>query len=624
MMANERASRAPSRAPLDDPARLAALVRSELLDTVPEAVFDRAAALASRVLRAPVSLLSLVDADRQFFKASVGRDAGAPRQTPLSHSFCQHVVTSDDALRVEDARHDPRMSDNLAIRDHNVVAYLGVPVHDPEGLALGSLCAIMHEPRQWSPDDLENLRDIAAGVESELRARAALRRVEEERAQNRAIIDELPIGVAIAEVPSAAIAWTNRWGIEMLAEEIVADDASDYRGLGAQHRDGSRYRPDDYPLVRSAVSGEVIVDEPLLYRRGDGTVIELAVNSRRLHYAPEGRPRLAVATFLDVTERRQARAEADASRERLGRVLEATSDPILAAGPDEIVTFANHGAIELARTDAVVGRKLWETFPDWVGTAVWKAWGDAIRSGEPGKAEVDSPRFGSSYEVRVYPGADETTAYFRDVTAERLAMEQRQLLVRELNHRVKNLFSVVTGMIAMTARATRTPTEMATALRGRIAALARAHDLIRPAITLDSLSQPDVSMQSLVAAIIDPHLVHRGDGITIAGPAVTLGATGATNLALVLHELATNAAKYGALSAPTGHLDVVWTVREGMVVLSWVESGGPKVAVPQAVGFGTQLVGLSVERQLRGTIEREFGAEGFRATITLPLGQLHL
>ena len=619
----EQTDRVDGRARVDDPARLAALARSELMDSEPEAVFDRATRLAGRVLDTPVSLLSFVDHDRQFFKATDGKAPGSARSTPLTHSFCQYVVANDDALRITDARKDDLVRNNLAVSDDDVVAYLGVPVHDPDGEPLGSLCAIAHEPREWSEQDLSNLRDIASGVESELRARAALRMVEQQRARTRAVLDELPIGVAVAEAPSAALRWTNRWGLDVLRDEIAANHATDYRGLGAQHPDGSRYKANEYPLVRSAISGESVSNEPMLYRRGDGSVIELEVSSRRITESPGESGQIAVATFVDVTDRKRANALLDASRDRLRRVLEATADPILAAGPDGTIIFANHAAARISRGKELVGKNVWETFPDWVGTPIWQAWGDATRTGKPTTGEVDVPRFGSSYEVRVFPGSDETTAYFRDITAERREAETRQLLVRELNHRVKNLFSIISGMIAMTARATRTPGDMANALRGRIAALARAHDLIRPAVTMEALSEPDVLMQSLVASIIDPHLVHRTDGVSIAGPAVTLSAKAATNLALVLHELATNAAKYGALSVPAGHLEVSWTVDEGALHLDWLESKGPELTgAPDTAGFGTTLIGLSIERQMRGTIEREYAADGFRARMTVPLSQL--
>src|SRR5262245_53387494 len=115
-------------AALNDADRLLTLRATGLLDTPPEDNFDRLTRLVSRILRVPISLISLVDADRQFFKSQVGLSApfDAIRQTPLTHSFCQHVVTSEDVLLVRNAHADPRVRDNLAVPDLNVIAYVGV------------------------------------------------------------------------------------------------------------------------------------------------------------------------------------------------------------------------------------------------------------------------------------------------------------------------------------------------------------------------------------------------------------------------------------------------------------------------------------------------------------------
>lgn len=164
-----------------EPLRLTALRETQLLDSPGEEAFDRFTRLAARLLDVPVALFSLVDADRQFFKSQTGlpQPWAQKRETPLSHSFCQHVVASDAPLVVEDARSDPRVQDNLAVRDLDVVAYLGVPVRSSEGFVLGSLCAIDVVPRQWSRADLDALTDIASALMSELELR---REIEKHRA----------------------------------------------------------------------------------------------------------------------------------------------------------------------------------------------------------------------------------------------------------------------------------------------------------------------------------------------------------------------------------------------------------------------------------------------------------
>ena len=153
--------------------RLAALQRTELLDTLPELEFDRVTRLACRLLGTEVALLSLIDADRQFFKSSCGLPEpwASTRQTPLSHSFCQHVVASETYLAIEDARTEPLVADNPAVSELGVIAYLGVPVSAPNGEILGSFCAIAPKPRAWSKDDIALMQDLSGIVESEIALR---------------------------------------------------------------------------------------------------------------------------------------------------------------------------------------------------------------------------------------------------------------------------------------------------------------------------------------------------------------------------------------------------------------------------------------------------------------------
>jgi GAF domain-containing protein len=165
---------------LETPARLAALAETLLMDSPAEPSFDRATRLAQRLLGVSVSLVSLVDERRQFFKSAVGLPEpwSSRRGTPLSHSFCQHVIRRDEPLVVDDATTDERVRGNGAIEDLGVVAYLGVPVRGPDGDVLGTLCAIEHEPRRWTAEDLAVLTDVAAGVTAEIALRVQSTRLD--------------------------------------------------------------------------------------------------------------------------------------------------------------------------------------------------------------------------------------------------------------------------------------------------------------------------------------------------------------------------------------------------------------------------------------------------------------
>ncbi len=149
---------------LRDPERLETLKTLKLVDTPPEETFDRLTKLAKRTLGVPVALLSIVTHEKQFFKSCAGLTPpySETRQTPLSHSFCQHVVVSGEPLVINDARLNPIVRENLAIRDLNVIAYCGIPLVTQDNRRLGSFCAIDTKPRFWKKDELEFLTDLAA------------------------------------------------------------------------------------------------------------------------------------------------------------------------------------------------------------------------------------------------------------------------------------------------------------------------------------------------------------------------------------------------------------------------------------------------------------------------------
>ena len=150
----------------------------DLVDADPEDVFDKFTRLARTVTGCTVALVSFVeeDRDRQVFKSALGlpppwKDS---RQTPLTHSFCKLVKASNAPLIVDNAPNDARVCDNLAIRDLNVMAYLGMPIHDPNWAPMGALCAIEPHPRTWSEADIAAMRDLAACVTDQIQLRAAL------------------------------------------------------------------------------------------------------------------------------------------------------------------------------------------------------------------------------------------------------------------------------------------------------------------------------------------------------------------------------------------------------------------------------------------------------------------
>jgi two-component sensor histidine kinase len=151
----------------------ARLGAADLLDTPPEVAFDRITRLVGKLIGVPVALVSILDSDRQFFKSAHGLPEPwrTRRETPLTHSFCQHVVSTEAPLVVGVARDHPLVRDNLAIPDLGVEAYLGMPIHAPDGTVIGSLCAIDTVRRAWTEDEQETMTDFVDILETELALR---------------------------------------------------------------------------------------------------------------------------------------------------------------------------------------------------------------------------------------------------------------------------------------------------------------------------------------------------------------------------------------------------------------------------------------------------------------------
>src|ERR1700761_1006541 len=212
--------------------RLAALRLAGLTAAADEAM-ERFARLVARVLAVPVALVSLVEADRQVFPGMVGlaEPWATTRQTPLSHSLCQHVITSGSPLVLPDARLDERTCASLAIPDLGVVAYAGMPLTDGQGHVLGSLCAIDSRTRAWTPQQLADLDDLAAACSGELRLRimsqhAQQARDDAERARKSAEADRLAAERSDAQARAYAAQVTVALDRSRLMLRFAADLAS--------------------------------------------------------------------------------------------------------------------------------------------------------------------------------------------------------------------------------------------------------------------------------------------------------------------------------------------------------------------------------------------------------------
>jgi PAS domain S-box-containing protein len=210
----------------------------------------------------------------------------------------------------------------------------------------------------------------------------------------------------------------------------------------------------------------------------------------------------------------------------------------------------------------------------------------------------------------------------RDITELKKARERQGLLLREISHRVNNLFALSGSIVGLSARSAKSPRELADSTRARLAALARAHALTF-SDGFDGAAPPSTTLHSLVRTILAPFNDIEHPRIVVAGLDMGVSGAAVTSFALLLHEFATNAAKYGSLSAETGSVEVVFREEGDSVVVEWTELGGPPLTNPSGrLGFGEVLSRTAVSDQLGGKIARDWRPEGLVIRLSVPRKRL--
>ena len=340
---------------LADPDRLSSLADTGLLDSPAEFAFDRLTQLACRILKTPVALVSLVTDDRQFFKSSVGLAEEWTKGTPLTHSFCRHVVQSGQVLIVADALAEPALCDNLAIPDLGVRAYAGVPLITSDGHTLGSFCVIDVEPREWAEEEIATLRTLADSVQTEIDLRGAVRQAQARAEEVSRLAEEAARQAREAAFHARQAEWARRETsalLEATAEGIYGIDADGHctfinpaaaRMLGYSpgevvgenlhrlihhHRpDGSAYPDAECPIFHTTATGEERRVEDDVFFRADGTAFPVDYCSAPL--MEDGSPVGAVVSFSDITARKEAEVAIRSALAKERHVAETLQQTIL-------------------------------------------------------------------------------------------------------------------------------------------------------------------------------------------------------------------------------------------------------------------------------------------------------
>lgn len=322
-------------------------------------------------------------------------------------------------------------------------------------------------------------------------------------------------------------------------------------------------------------------------------------------------------SLTDVTERRLAEDAVRAALARSEEILESISDAFYAIDADWRFTYVNRVAEAwwgLPR-ETLLCRVIWDVFPNSLDTPVHAAHQKAARTRKVVRAELISTVIGRWIDVSIFPTETGLSVYFKDITERKLAEERQTLLVNELNHRVKNALATVQA-IAVQSLKDEVSAEVRQRFMDRLMALARANDV------LVKENWEGASLAAVAEQVASPY-ASAGDGerFAISGPATQLAPNTATAMALALHELATNAAKYGALSRPEGRVTLSWAFEDGRFRLNWRETGGPPVAPPTRRGFGGRLIERGLAAELRATVDVDYRPDGLVFTLSAPISE---
>ncbi|RJE78476.1 GAF domain-containing protein [Paracoccus sp. JM45] len=659
----------------DETARLAALHVQNILDTAPEVGFDDIVRLATRLCNTPVALVSLVETDRQWFKARIGFE---PCQTPIAQSVCKHAIGQGDLLIIPDLTSDARTRSNpLVLEDPHLRFYAGAPLITPEGLTLGTICVIDHVARpqgltEGQADDLKALarqvmallemrRLIAGRDELLVQAEGHRKQAEHDHSELAAMFDQAPNFMALLKGPEHIFdivnpAYSRLIGHRQVIGKTVAQALPDATEQGYLDLLDQAYRsgkPFTQVGAHFAVQSDPdspadnryidFVCQPTRDEKGSVTGIFVEGSDVTEHVLQTRR----VAALADFGETLRDMGNAE-------DIAQAAAECLSKAIGGSCIGF---GKVDLQAEEIHIDVDWCDSYGvSVVGSHNFRSFGSYIENLKRGETVVVSdvetdPRTVSEVDgfkkvhtsaflnlpIMVRGSLDAVifilSARTRKWTSEEIGLvrqvgdrahaafarlraeHEQQILNEELSHRMKNTLAIVQAIASRTLREV-PDRDAVNALTKRIGALSRAHDALLETRWV-SANLKDVAEATLSA-------LEQVDSFHLQGPPLKIGPRATLSLSLLLHELATNAIKYGALSVPEGQVAITWQVENGtdldILRMTWTETGGPPAHQPSGRGFGSTLIAMGLIGT--GGTELCYTASGLIASMEAPLAEL--
>lgn len=441
------------------------------------------------------------------------------------------------------------------------------------------------------------------------------------------LADHLPILCWTAR-PDGHIVWYNRGWLD-----YCGVTQNEMRGWGWAKVHDPEALPQVMERWRESLVNGTPFEMVFPLRGADGRFRPFLTRARPLHNA-DGTIRQWFGVNTEVGAQQRAEAALSDSEARYRVLTEAMPQMVWSALPDGFHDYYNDQwykftGVPHGSTDGEAWTGMFH--PDDQERA-WERWRNSLATGETYEIEYRLRHRSGQYRWtlgRALPVRDMNGNIIRwigtctDIHDARMAAEQNEILSRELSHRIKNIFAVVTGLVSLSGRREPHAAGFAAKLVDRIMALGRAHEFARPHSERSRPQSEEETLAGMLEQILAPYQIGDERRIRISGDEVQIDDQSATPIALIFHELATNAAKYGALASDDGCVDLRIGVQGSDVRMDWQEHGGPPVeGPPEHIGFGSRLAEMSATQQLGGRIRHDWDRQGLHVILEVPAARL--